>query len=145
MIGAETTIIDNFDAVESEILEQSQAGLRSMAKAVMATAVDSMVFGGNVYGSPGYKSAAEGEPPRKHTGEFAESIEMAAKGDRMIVGSSYLDVELLGTWFEYGGRPLKPGEKMHPRQKRWKHHPWIRPALRKEIDTFAPRVAGSFV
>ena len=155
MIGVEVTIIDKFDDVEKAILDQSQVGMESMAEAVLDAATDSMEYGGpapkrgykkrRLSDKRIYESAPEGEPPRWHTGGFIDSIDIAIKSDRLIVGSKSSDVGLRGAWFEFGGRPLKPGEKMHPRQKKWKQHPWIRPALKAEIDTFAPRVAGSFV
>jgi len=147
MFGAEVTVYSTFDDVADEVIEQAHEGVRSMGQAVLEDAIGSMKFGGlpeHRHGGGFYESAPEGEPPRWHTRGFIGSLDIAIEGGRVFAGSKASDVGLRGSWFEFGNRPLQPGEVAHSRKRQYKQHPWLGPALDRQFDTFVPRVVGTF-
>ena len=144
MIAAEVKKESLFGHVVAVVTEQAQAGLRSMAEAVIDTAYESMPVHGRTPADPDYSAAPAGQPPYSHTESLREALAYAVDGDRFLVGTLRSKVGVRGAVLEFGGRPGTP-EQMAKRRKRYKHHPFIGPALDKNLDTFAPRVAGTLV
>ena len=137
MIGAEVEKVNLFGAIEREFLGRSHDGLLSMGKAVIQTAWDSMP----VADGP----APSGEPPHSHTETLRNALAFAIEHDYLYVGTLFSEVGVRGAVLEFGGRrdPVM-SRKRSRRTGKYKPHPFIGPALDKNLDTFAPRVAGGF-
>ena len=144
MIAAEVEKESLFGRVAAAVTAQAQAGLRSMAEAVVATAYESMPVHGRTPADPDYAAAPAGEPPYSHTETLRSSLAYAIDGDRFLVGTLKSKVGVRGAVLEFGGRPASP-ERMAKRRKRYKHHPFIGPAMTKNLSSFAPRVASTLV
>jgi hypothetical protein len=128
-----------FSGIVDAALEQATAGLHSMAQAVVDTARESMPVHGRRRGDPGYASAPEGEPPYSHTETLAGSLDYGVDNGYFVVGPRSSEVGVRGAVLEFAARPgTKSGKR------KYKRHPFLRPALDNNLDTFAPRVAGGF-
>ena len=145
MIDSDVTKLTFFDKIEKKVLKQARVGTKSFAEAVMQDAWESMPVVGRHPSDPRYAHAPEGEPPYSHTEVLRDSLAVAEGTDgKWYGGTRYSEVGLRGVFLEFGGRPLKEGEKGRPRRRRLKPHPFIQPALNRQLHTFAPLVAGSF-
>ena len=145
MLDSEVTKLMFFDKIEEKVLQQARAGTRSFAEAVMKRAFDSMVVRGRSPSDPSYEHAPEGKPPFSHTEVLRRSLTVAEGADgKWYAGTRYSEVGLRGVWLEFGGRPLKEGQKGGKRKRRLKPHPFIKPALTAELHTFVQHVTGSF-
>ena len=145
MFGAKIEIIDTFDQVLRHVELQSQKGLEGLAEAVKKDAAGSMEERHGVKPSDkGYAHAPDKSPPYVHTGTLRRSIEVTATKGRVFAGTRYSVVGERGAWLEFGGRPLEPGQKGRKRNRDLKEHPFIGPALDRNIGTFVKRVSGSF-
>ena len=141
IVGATVELDDQFQALQKFVLEGSHAGLLIHAEAVKATAQASMKVAESES-----EHAAAGEPPRVHAGKFRASIDVAESGGFIYVGSKASEVGLRGAWFEFGGRPQTDEAKKRNRrskQRQWKWHPTIGPAMDLEQPKFAQRVADA--
>ncbi len=144
MLDVKVTKLSFFTEVQEKILEQANIGTKSMAEAVAEDAKGSMAEGG-APGAADYKVAPPGKPPYRHKSKLWGSIDIAEDGKgRWYAGTRFSEVGLRGVYLEFGGRELKPGEKGKPRKRKLLPHPFMGPALDRQIDTFAPRVAGTF-
>ena len=144
MIDSEVTKL-MFFGIEEKVLQQARAGTRSFAEAVMDRAFHSMEVKGRSPSDTDYRHAKAGDPPFSHTEVLRRSLTVAEGTDgKWYAGTRYSEVGLRGVWLEFGGRELKEGQKGGKRKRKLKPHPFIQPALNAELDTFAPRVAGSF-
>ena len=144
MIGAEVEKIDLFGAVKVQILQQSRDGLLSMGKAVIDTAWESMPVHGRKESDADYETAPAGAPPYSHTETLREALAFAVEDGFLYVGTLFSKVGVRGAVLEYGGRARSKKRKTRRSGRAYKPHPFIGPALDKQRDTFAPRVAGSF-
>lgn len=144
MLDAKVTKLSFFTEVQEKFLEQARAGTKSMAEAVAEDAKSSMEFGGTP-GAEDYKVAPPKKPPYRHENKLWGSIDTAEDGNgRWYAGTRFSEVGLRGVYLEFGGRELKPGEKGKPRKRKILPHPFMGPAHDRQLDTFAPRVAGTF-
>ena len=145
MIGAEVEKVNLFGAIVAEVENQSRDGLLDMGKAVVQTAWDSMPVHGLKEGDVGYATAPAGEPPYSHSETLRSALAFAIQNGYLYVGTLFSVVGVRGAVLEFGGRQVPVWRNKSRRSGRaYKPHPFIGPALDKNLDTFAPRVAGTF-
>ena len=145
MIEGEVTRLMYFDELEDKVLKQARVGTKSFAEAVMKDAWKSMPVMGRSPSDPNYRHAPYGEPPYSHTETLRNSLAVAEGSDGFwYAGTKFSEVGLRGVYLEFGGRELKKDEVGRPRKRKISPHPFIGPALDRQIDTFVPHVTGTF-
>lgn len=145
MIDGEVTRLTFFDKIEEKILKQARVGTKSLAEAVMEDAWKSMPVRGRTPSDPNYAHAPFGDPPFSHTEVLRNSLDVAVDSSGFwYAGTKHSEVGLRGVYLEFGGRELQKDEVGRPRLRKINPHPFIGPALDRQIHTFVPRVAGTF-